>query len=317
MRLCFRNLFEAGQAAAAPDEVLIYSADRSAARPRNLAEQVLAQGLAALVKGDADCERIVVPAGPTLDDLLAATFAIELMAGRQLPADCAAFARYAALLREGIRPGEVLLEYSLEGIFLAIRAAAGKDLTDPAIGQRFAADWGRMAGAILTAAKEGLDPFTTSLFAAGSEFARERAFLANDRQIFRQDVLRGRQWTAAIPGGPASARVLILEQPKSLLFKNWSRSSTEALDNYLLLGVNWSNGQWVFSTDPIQRLPIADLAESLQAAEAAKCSDSPGDDPWFDGAAFDHTLVASPRAGTRLSEPEVLQVARRWCRGSA
>ena len=61
----------------------------------------------------------------------------------------------------------------------------------------------------------------------------------------------------------------------------------------------------------MQRLQIKSLAESVQAAEAAK---NPGakDDPWFDGKPFGHTLVAAPHGGTKLSERDVLAIVRKW-----
>jgi hypothetical protein len=126
-------------------------------------------------------------------------------------------------------------------------------------------------------------------------------------------VLRGEQWVVDIPNGPPRGRALLLRQPKSLLFANWSRSEADSGigQPYVFLAVTEAPGRWAFSTDPVQRLQIKSLADSLQAAEAAK---NPGakDDPWFDGKPFGHTLVAAPHGGTRLSEREVLAVVRQW-----
>ena len=72
-------------------------------------------------------------------------------------------------------------------------------------------------------------------------------------------------------------------------------------------------GQWVFTTDPTQRLPIKSLAEALQAAEVAR-DPAAKSDPWFDGKPFGHTLVATPRHGTKLSDAQVLAIVRRWSR---
>src|SRR5271163_2570412 len=107
---------------------------------------------------------------------------MRLLAGTNLPEGCRAFARYASLAREGIRPGSVPLEGSLEGIYLAVRAAAGDDLTAPESAERFAADWARMASRIWEAVGACTDPFTTSLFTSDSAFARERAYLAADHE---------------------------------------------------------------------------------------------------------------------------------------
>jgi hypothetical protein len=281
----------------------------------DLAALVLEHGVGSLRQGAGPIERIVVGADPTLAEMFAATIAAELLAGRSLPPGLKPFARYAALAREGLTPSKISLEHSLEGVYLAIRAAAGDDLKEAANGRRFAADWARMSAAIMQAAASGLDPFTKSLFADGSEFSRERAFLANDRAVYGQDVRRGDQWLVNIPGGPRNGRALLLRQPKSLLFKQWSRSEQDSGigQPFILLAVQWAPGQWVFTTDPTQRLPIKSLAEALQAAEVAR-DPAAKSDPWFDGKPFGHTLVATPRHGTKLSDAQVLGTVRRWSR---
>ncbi len=319
MKILFRQL--AGSAAPSPGtgELFVQAASAEFDKRIDLAALVVGQGVASLRQAAGPIETIVLRSDPTLDDLLAATFAGELLAGRTLPAGAEAFARYAALVREGLAPSTVSPEASLEGIFKAIRNAAGDDLTDPIAGRRFTADWARMERVILQAAADGKDPFTTPLFAEGSEFARERAFLAKDREVYRQDMLRGEQWTVSIPGGPPLGRALLLRQPKSLLFKQWSRSAADsgAGQPFVFLAVAEEPGQWIFSTDPVQRLPIDSLAEALQIAEIAFNPERAAQDPWFDGQPFDYTLVAAPRGGTVLSETQVLRIVRHWARASS
>ena len=312
MELTFRPI-PAG-AGPGPGELLV--------RPRRpehrgclgLARVVLEHGLDALPRDDGPIDRVVVGDNPTLDELLAATIAIRLLAGAGVPPGLGAFAEYAKLVREGLRPGEVPLEASPEGIFLAIRNADGDDLADPAIGAAFAASWTRMAAVILRAAEAGADPFAVPHFAGGPEFARERAFLARDHEVFRrEDIPRGERWRIALPGGPPRATALVLRRPKSLLFKHWSRLPDAAPggDAYLLLAVDFGAGLWVFSTDPVRRLSLKPLADALQAAESAL---DPAAPPWFDGARFGHTLIAHPDGGSRLPDRDVLRVARRWAR---
>ena len=64
---------------------------------------------------------------------------------------------------------------------------------------------------------------------------------------------------------------IILHQPKSLLFKQWSRSKTESPQEepFALLAVDWGKGRWFFSTDPgiPQPLSLEKLFERLQQAE--------------------------------------------------
>jgi hypothetical protein len=316
MEIVFRSDMPTDDAAAGEGDIFIRPGGADAQR-RDLSVVVVAHGLDGLVHGAAPFKRIVVPSDttrPTLDDMLAAAFVQRLADGRPLPAAAGAFAKYAALAREGLQPGEMPLESSMEGIFLAIRNSDAGDLSQPAAATRFVEDWGRMAQTILEAADAGKDPFVANLFGDSPHFARERAFLKKDNHVYREDVRRGRQWLVQLPGGPPTSALLVLEEPRSLLWKYWSRhdASAPAGGSYLLLAVNWGKGNWVISTDPVQRLGIKGLAEALQVAEARKDAQAALADPWFDGAPFGHTLVAAPRGGSRLGDDEILSIIKKW-----
>lgn len=289
------------------------------AQRRDLAAYVVSHGVPGLMQGSGPLKRIVIPCDttrPTLDDMLAAIFVQRLIEGSGLPAGAASFAKYAALAREGLQPGDTPLESSMEGIFLAVRNNAAADLSDPSAGADFLADWDRIAQIILRAADAGKDPFTTNLFGESSQFARERAFLKKDQDVYREDVRRGQQWFVQLPGGPPESAMLILDQPKSLLWKYWSRKDETAPTggSYLLLVVNWGKGNWVISTDPVQRIEIKELATTLQAAESQKNAVSAKTDPWFDGAPFGYTLVAAPRGGSKLDSVEIQTIIRKWAK---
>jgi caspase domain-containing protein len=300
--------------AAAPGEIYILPRGSDAQR-RDLAVFVVDRGIAALLQGTGPITRIVIPCDttrPTLDDMMAAAFVRRLIEGTELPAGAAVFAKYAALAREGLQPGDMPLESSMEGIFLSIRNNATGDLSNPTAAASFLGDWQRMEQTILKAADAGKDPFVTNLFGDSAQFARERTFLKKDENVYREDVRRGQQWIVQIPGGPPSSAMLVLDQPKSLLWKYWSRRDNSAPvgGSYLLLVVNWGKGHWVISTDPIQRIGIKELADKLQEAEAAK--GAAVEDPWFDGAPFGHTLVAAPKSGTQLDDRDVQAIIKKW-----
>lgn len=316
MKLALRKL--RGETTAAPAELIIKPADAATRERRDMAALAASAGPEAFIRAAGEITTIITSEDPTLDDLLAFEFLKLQLAQKPLPKNAAAFARYAALAREGLRPSSVPLEQSMEGIYLAIRNAHGSDLTQSLTFAKFESDWARMAAHILAAAERGTDPFKEAIFADAADFARERTFLAKDHDVYTQDVLRGERWLVKIPGGPPSASALILREPKSLLWKHWSRadSGSPTGDLYLLLGVNFGKGNWIFSTDPVQRLPIKELAEKLQAAELAKNADAKTD-PWFDGAPFGHTLVAAPKSGSKLSDEELLKVVRGWCHATA
>ncbi|HJT76280.1 MAG TPA: hypothetical protein VJ739_03685, partial [Gemmataceae bacterium] len=320
MQLVFRRFPAGADVPPGRGEVYIRPDPAGERGRRNLSLLVLEQGLEALPRGEGDVERVVVSAdstNPTLDDMLAAAFVMHRQqTGKALPPGCRPFAVYAGLVRDGVRPSQAIPpEVSLEGIYLAIRNDAGDDLTDPEVSARFLARWARLADCVLRAAEAGVDPFKVSPCAEDAEFSRERAFLADDQRVYRREVRQGERWPVRLPGDPPrEAAGLLLRRPASRLFKYWGRTDKEAPggDGYLFLAVAFGDGNWVFSTDPVQRLPIRSLAEALQAAEAAKDRERAARDPWFDGKPFDYTLVAAPKGGTLLSEAEVLRTVKRW-----
>src|SRR5262249_14488852 len=146
--------------------------------------------------------------------------------------------------------------------------------------------WEEMSGAILKAAKGKVNPFTTPLFEPGHDMAREQAFLSQDQEVYRLDVRRGERWMVTLPTEPPTrAAALFLRQPKSILFKEWSRTDKEAPGGraYQFLVINTGPGAWTITTDPVHRISLKSLAAALQAAEAAGDAGKARDDPWFDG----------------------------------
>ncbi len=256
MKLQFREIAAPESPPPRAGELYIHPIASELAHGRALALLVVERGLACLRQGAGPIERMVVRLDPALDDLLAAAFAGELLAGSALPAAAEKYARYAAMVRDGLLPGAVPIENSMQGIFRAIRGTGDEDLLNPETAERFSADWARMERAILQATAMGVDPFTNSPFDDESEFVRERTYLSNDRELYRQDIERGEQWIVEIPDGPPTGRALLLRRPKSLLYKYWCRSAEDSGIGkaFLFLAVDETRGEWIFSTDPVQRL---------------------------------------------------------------
>jgi len=308
MQLIFRKL--AATDLPAPGELFIQSAAADGSQRDELAMRAAEQGLPAFPQGAGPIRALVVMASPTLDDMLAALFVEELLEGRTLPPGAQAFANYARLRRKGLSPSSVPLEVSLEGIYLAILNARDGDLTKPDTAAQFTTAWRRMARVILQAAAANSDPFATPLFSQGGDFAEERAFLAQDRAVFQLDVRRGKQWIAKIPGAARGGRMLLLRQPKSLLLPQWSREkgASGAGQPFAFLAVDWGSGCWVFSTDPVQKLPIPSLADVLQKAEADADSQHAASQPW--AKRFNDTMVASRQ--TKLPGKKVVARMKHW-----
>ena len=265
------------------------------------AQRMLVDGVSAFPQGPGATQRIIVSADPTLDDLLAAEFARILLAGGSVPAGARAFADYAWAVRRGYKPDplEVPLECSLEGIFQATRRSAGIDLSLPDTSQKFFAKWPLLAQRIMAAAAKGIDPTVTAFRVEGSDFVQSATICRRDHDVFRQDVRNGDQWWLSIPtdSGPSKGVGLLLRDPKSKFFKYWSRDRQSHLSGepYLLLAVKEESAKWTFSTDPVLELPeiagrqIAGGGSSSRFAHATQ-------DPWYDGARFQYTLVASRKA---------------------
>jgi uncharacterized caspase-like protein len=321
--LVFRSTVRFSDAPGAGDLILV-AARQNEQQRRDRARLFLERGAAGFVAGSGPIRQIVLPPHPTFDDLLAAEFLARSLAGETLPAGCGAWAEYAKLVREGLRPGDVPLERSVEAVFLAmvndpelIRPdpnCPDPDLTLPANEELFLRNWAKLARRVMQAAEQGLDPFTTPL-CDGAEFARERTFLARDRDVYRQDVTRGERWIVSVPDGPPKASALVLRQPKCVLFKHWPRidESSPTGDGYLLLAVRWAASDWAFSTDPVHRLSLTGLAEMLQTAESEADPQSAAANPWFDGAPLNHTLIAAPEGGSKLEDERIEEIVKQWC----
>jgi hypothetical protein len=281
---------------------------------------VYERGLDVLERGTGPVERLVVDAGgvqPTFDEMLAALLAQQLLTGAELPAGFGGLAEYARLIRQGLTPTTLPAEQTVEGIYQAVRNLGGGDLLAPRAAEAFLTRWQHLAVRLRKAAEAGEDVFNQSLFASGADFAEEKAYLRRDEEAYRQDVARGMRWKGRFPEGPPASSCLLLRAPKSLLFPFWSRRDRETPTGspYLLLAVSWGKGEWVFSTDPVQKYTLKPLAELLQKAEASRDAQSAAKNPWFDGrGAFQHTLVAAPRGGTKLTDRDVLRCVQKWTR---
>ncbi len=156
---------------------------------------------------------------------------------------------------------------------------------------------------------------------------------------------------AADGDDPVQVRAFILERPpQSVLNKYWVRADPDGYGLFVcpydqpqaaLGGTGISEGTFnrvVISVDPNPRADgrtptLRGLGFALEQAEAARrralhdgADDRGGaprfpdgycgnDDPWYDGRAFDYTIVDAPRSGTRLAYEEILGIitaSRYW-----
>jgi len=151
--------------------------------------------------------------------------------------------------------------------------------------------------------------------------------LGRDRGQFEEhDFDRHKTFQARILRGTASAEVdgLVIDSPRSLLFKTWARRA-----GYPLLVVRWPqpdkpDHRMVISVPPSMRGALCGLGRALEEAETKKrgeakrrpppprSPDVDNADPWYDGRSPLHayTIVDSPREGTVLTVAEVVKIVR-------
>lgn len=108
---------------------------------------------------------------------------------------------------------------------------------------------------------------------------------------------------------------LILEQPKSKLFKFWARDF-----GYDLLIVKWSKKRTVISLKGDSFLTLEEIAKRLNSDEKAKrieqniFLDEPDrdgydmPDPWYDGRGHNYTIIDTPKMGTVLDLEEIVEI---------
>jgi tRNA A-37 threonylcarbamoyl transferase component Bud32 len=314
LRWVYRRDLAKAAAEPAPGEVYL-CLPSSRSRRRQVSEWVLEHGSEGLPQGEPPILQRVLPHEPTLDDMLAAALLERRLAGQSPPKRIGEFARYAGLARDGFPIDKGKLVKSLMGVYLALANDPEEDLTANEAAERFTNAWRRLELHIFSAAEAGQSPFTDELFTDDGPFARELMFLESDEEVYNLDLGRAEWWRARVPGSRSLASMLILDEPKSLLFKFWARQDVRSPtgDGYLFLGVKKQEpGGWVFSTDRRKKVSLLPLHRLLQAAESQTEPARASQDSWFDGEPFDHTMIASPHAGSALADDEVLAIVKRW-----
>lgn len=280
---------------------------------RDLCRYLLRYGLNDFVQGEKPIQHVVVQTRPTLDDMLAATCAVALSLGQTIPSGMNAFAEYAAIAREGLFLPTLPLEESLDGVYLALCQEHG-ELDTPERCQNFLLRWKQLASLIWKAAQDNMDPRNQSLFQNQTSFYKETLFLRKDKQVFLDDVRHGERWKVKLPGSFREEQGLLLRNPRSILFKHWSRDDNfqELQGGHRFLAVWNEPSMWVFSTDPLYRLSLLDLFQQLESAEREVVGNNTSTPLWFDGAPFGNTMLASPWQGSCLPSERILHIVKQW-----
>ncbi len=151
--------------------------------------------------------------------------------------------------------------------------------------------------------------------------------IKNDYFLYLEDLKSSMVIEAKLPyklkKGFKLSKGLVLEKPKSTLFKEWARNDTLRFKKgYDFLVVKWSKKRVVISVKPDDIIYLKGIGDRLNKAEKLKREslgitvyeeiregyDMP--DPWYDGRNPNHnyTIIDSPHSGTFLSFEEILDI---------
>ncbi|MBI4615982.1 MAG: adenylate/guanylate cyclase domain-containing protein [Planctomycetes bacterium] len=268
---------------------------------------------------------------PDLDGTATFYAACELLEGDPRGRELTRLASYVSDIDQGLLPSPETLADSLHGVFLAhhaiLRRERGRDLTD----------WNlleaglRVVDAAMFLLEEDPSADPGHVFSTRPAwFACERSLLAEDRTLYAQDRARGRTYQARVRGLQGPREGLLLDHPRSLLFKFWARNDPEAPGGlgFPFLAVDWSEpgrNRFVISVDPESGTDLDGLGQALEVVEAERRRAlglprpieprrHPADnaDPWYFGQGHRYTIVDSPGRGTVLGPEEVMALHEAW-----
>lgn len=252
---------------------------------------------------------------PRLDDMWTLYALARLTRGglEFPPAHWEPIASYCRDARRGHVLDEVPVSRSMQAVFAAIRdqfvtneRADFRGLVEEAM---------VLCACVDTAVAAGADLLKDPIVERQPRLRRYLGVLELDGRTYERDRARGRCFRGELPaehdrnGVANDVTLLVVDRPTALHFKAWARADSCAPGGggYDLLLVRDDEGI-TLSADPRKRLEIGWLAAVLDDVEGADRTDK--DARWYDGARHDHTLVGSPRKGTRLGLEEVVAALR-------
>ncbi len=299
----------------AGDLVICPSPTRLAGARVALARQVYLEGPAALPQGASPIRRILLPPGPSLDDLLAAYLVLTLVtadadgpASAVLP-QAERLCNYAAQLREGLLPGSVAPERSLAGVYLALLELNRDQPRALVLGGV------RLLQVALSALHTGQSLLQHDLFSTDEHFVRERTYLEQDRQRYARDRDAGPSWQVRV--GHLRGHLLCLRQPTSILFRLFVHRDPQAPAGYgfdlVLVERPGAKGRLhvALFADPTRRLHLGGILGPLcQRLDRLERAVGVSEEPWYDGRLHHYHRLASPRQGSAIPPPRLQRVIR-------
>lgn len=193
---------------------------------------------------------------------------------------------------------------NLSSLFTIIKSKAKDDFEIVNLGHKLIEDLSKI----------GFD--TKVVLANYEEYTNE---IENDINIFNNDLLNSKTIISKLLNKYSKnyeeVKGLILNNPKSKLFKYWARDN-----GYDLLIVKWNKKRVVISLKGDSFYTLEGLGNKLNNLETKKreelniCINEENRngynmaDPWYDGRAHEYTIIDSPRRGTELNIEDILDM---------
>jgi hypothetical protein len=296
-----------------PDPGTLLLRPLDASKRTRLAELALQEGVEAFVHAAPGPKRFLLPAVPVFDDMLALWILCDVRTAEVPEAVVRELCDYAAAARQALTPRGVPFHARPYAVLEEIRR---KCTENGSLMARFTERSFELFELLAARVGEGIALFGEEVFGGSHRFREEVERLKAEERVYQADRARARIYTAQVPegGGHRAAGLLEVDHPRSTLFRDLARSDTDSPggEGFELLLIHYPKTGWVLSSDPALNIRIGFLAARLQAEEERRLGRPlPDDDPWFDGARFEHTVVAPPQAGTTLTRDDILAVLRR------
>ena len=187
--------------------------------------------------------------------------------------------------------------------------------------------------AMLEKMEQGYDPEKAGQPLNDPSLAREKRFVEEDFQRYRDDLAKSEIISVPLPrkDGQGCLRVpgLWVENPGSALFKSWARGDRQhapAGPGFVFTGVRLGPARFILSVDPDSPVFLRGLGELLEEHETVRRRElgrvrtgenRPGynsPDPWYDGRSplHNYTIIDTPRDGTVLGPAEIRDIFHRY-----
>ena len=182
-----------------------------------------------------------------------------------------------------------------------------------------------------------IEAFASSGFDIGTiplAYTRYEKSIKEDYVLYLEDIARSQKLTVSLPSKKELHKTiqhdgLIIEYPKSKLFKEWARNdSINTTCGFMFLVVRLSQRRVIISVKPDGDVYLKGLGDALN--EAAKqrrealgiALDEPiregydMQDPWYDGRnpSHNYTIIDAPRRGSELDFEEIIKITKQLYR---